>query len=214
VGRWGSRLVRLVGVVGVVLVTLAFTMLPGQTSAATCPPSVSLSAAQTVVDASAPNTTLTVSLTSALCAPYYVSVYDDLGNRLSYMGAGGPSSYSVTVTPGNNKTRTYTAYVSLDVPTQGPPSSIASSSSSVTVTNVGWDGTVTLAADHTQVDANSPNATLTVTLSKPIVSPYYVSVYDDLGNRISYMGPGGPSSFSVTVTPGNNKTRTYTAEVS
>jgi hypothetical protein len=173
-----------------------------------------LAPSATQVDANSPNATLTVTLSKPIVSPYYVSVYDDLGNRISYMGPGGPSTFSVTVTPGNNEARTYTAEVSQDVPSPGPPQVDVRDPQSVTIDNQGWTGGLELTASPENVTVAQPNATLTVTLSKAIVSPYYVSVYDDLGNRISYMGAGAPLTYSVTVSPNLSATRTYTAYVS
>ncbi len=193
---------------------LGVTMLPRHAAASTCPtPSVQLSASQTVVDANAPSSLLTASIDSTLCSPYMVTVYDDLGNRVLVFYPGQGQSRGVNVTPANNQTRTYTAYVSQDSPNPGPPTLIASTSNAVTVQNVGWDGTVTLTTNTTQTDANSPTAALSISLSKPIVAPYILSVYDDQGNRIADWYPGQQAT-GLNVTPGNNQTRTYTAEVS
>jgi hypothetical protein len=173
---------------------------------------VTLTASTTQTDANAPTATLTPSLSKPLAGYYYLSIYDDQGNRIADWSAG-QNITAVSVTPGNNQTRTYTAEVSLDIPSPGPPTVDVRSPQSVTIQNVGWDGTVTLTSSTTQTDANAPTATLTPSLSKPLAGAYYLSIYDDLGNRIADWSAGQQPS-AVSVTPGNDQARTYTAEVS
>jgi hypothetical protein len=173
---------------------------------------VTLTSSTTQTDANAPTATLTPSLSKPLAGAYYLSIYDDQGNRIADWSAG-QNVTPVSVAPGNNQTRTYTAEVSLDIPSPGPPSVDVRSPQSVTIQNVGWDGTVTLTSSTTQTDANAPTATLTPSLSKPLAGAYYLSIYDDQGNRIADWS-AGQNVTAVSVTPGNNQVRTYTAEVS
>ncbi len=174
---------------------------------------VTASVGTTTTDANSPETTLTLTLSKPLTYPYAVSVYDDLGNRLYCDATAGYSSYPVGVSPATNATRTYTAYVAQDCPTPGPPTNDVKATSSATVSNVGYTGTVTASVGTTTTDANSPGTTLTMTLSKPMALPYAVSVYDDLGNRLYCDGRAGYSSYPVGVSPATNATRTYTAYV-
>jgi hypothetical protein len=157
---------------------------------------------------------LTITLSKPVASPYRLSLYDDLGNRLAYWTPSTTTAFTAVVTPGNNQTRTYTVQVSQDTPSPGPPTVDVRSPQSVTVHNVGWNGSISLSADRTQTDANSPSATLTITLSKPVASPYRLSLYDDLGNRLAYWTPSTTTTFTAVVTPGNNQTRTYTVQVS
>ena len=179
---------------------------------------VSLTTDRATVDANQPNATLTATLSQTLMWPYRVTVYDDLGNRMfggDYDACN--TSCTITVSPGNDQTRTYTAYVAhmSDASYTHPPTTdVRSTSNSVAVTSLGWTGVVSLTTDRATVDANQPNATLSATLSKTLMWPYRVTVYDDLGNRMF----GGDydacnTSCTITVSPGNDQTRTYTAYV-
>jgi hypothetical protein len=175
---------------------------------------ITLASSTTQTNANSPTATLTITLSKPLAGPYWATVYDDQGNRLYTWGVNSGTTLQLNVTPANNQTRTYTAYVSQDTPSPGPPTSIARTSNSVTVQNVGWDGTLTLSSSTTQTDANSPTATLTITLSKPLAGPYWVSVYDDQGNRLHTWGVGSGTTLSLAVTPATDETRTYSAQVS
>jgi RHS repeat-associated protein len=170
------------------------------------------------VDANGPTTVLTVVPSVPVVSPYHLTVYDDTGLRVygCVWGQACPSGATFAVTPGNNATRTYTAYASLDYPTTGPPVNDVRGTSSVSVANLGWTGTLTLSVDRTDVDANSPTAQMTVTPSKPVVEPYHLTVFDDTGLRVygCVWGQACPSGATFAVTPGNNAARTYTAYVS
>jgi hypothetical protein len=117
------------------------------------------------------------------------------------------------VTPGNNQTRTYTVEVSEDTPSPGPPTVDIRSPQDITISDQGWIGSLELSADPATVTTSQPNVTLTITLDRALVAPYYLSVYDDLGNRLAYWLPSG-TTFTKVVTPGLTATRTYSAYVS
>jgi deoxyribonuclease NucA/NucB len=201
--------------VGVLLLVVAMVL--GEDALGDPPPctasSIALSSDRTATDANNTTASLTLTLDHVLCGSYHLSLYDDQGNRLAYWSPDGYLSHSWSVTPANNQSRTYTAYVSLDTPTPGPPGSV-SSSSSVTITNQGWLGHVTLTTDRTATDANNTTASLTLTLDRLIAGPYHLSLYDDQGNRLAYWSPDGYLTHSWSVTPANNQSRTYTAYVS
>ncbi len=177
---------------------------------------VSLTADRTTVNANDPSATLTATLSEPLPSPYFLTIYDDLGNRVaSCYPYGGPTTCTGSGQPATGTSRTYTAYVSQDIPYTGPPTVDVRAASSLAVTNVGYDGTVTLTADRTSVDANDPSATLTATLSEPLPSPYFLSIFDDLGNRVAYCNSsGGPTTCVGGGQPAIGATRTYTAYVS
>jgi len=166
-------------------------------------------------DANMTNTSLTMTLSKPLADPYSLSVYDDLGQRQSCASAfGGQSEFTAAVGPANDTTRTYTAYVALDCPEAGPPTTGVATQASVAVQNAGFTGTLAVTADPASTDANMTNTSLTMTLSKPLADPYSLSVYDDLGQRQSCASAfGGQSEFTAAVGPANNTTRTYTAYV-
>ena len=183
---------------------------------------VALAADRTETEAnpSKRSSTLTATASTPVYGPYTISIYDDLNNRVASCSGTSSSGYNVctaTVTPANNATRTYTAYVAQDYPTLGPPvSDVKASSSPVSVTNVGYAGTLTLATNRVQTDAQNPAATVTATASTPVYGPYTISIYDDLNARVASCS-GGPSSGYVscaaTVSPPSNGVRTYTAYV-
>lgn len=79
-------------------------------------------------------------------------------------------------------------------------------------TSTPWAGTLSLTADRTTVDANAPSALLTATLSNPLTSPYWVSIYDDTGGWIAQCYVGS-TSCQTSVQPPTGGTRTYTAYV-
>ncbi len=135
-------------------------------------------------------------------------VVDDLGNTITSWGGGGSSSdMTVTVTPGNNETRTYTV---------GPGGGTA------IVENQGWLGNVQLRADRNPVDANDTQTQLTISLDRPVAGPYQVALYAD-DTRLyafpSYLFEDGYNSgngryeYTYAVNTPNNTTITYTAYV-
>lgn len=216
-GRIRRRAVRFIAlVIGMVVLGQLSVAAPSAVADSALPwtGGVSASVATTATDANAPSTMLTVILSAPLADPYGVSVYDDLGHRLYYSYNPGYSTFALSVAPETNATRTYTAYVALDSPSAGPPvSDVRAASNAVTVHNDGYTGTVSVKVGTTTTDANTPSTIVTMTLSKPLPEPYVLSLYDDLGNRISYMANPGYASYSVWVTPETNATRTYTAYV-
>jgi hypothetical protein len=147
---------------------------PSEASASCVDPSVSLATNTSTVDANSPYATLTATLSTSLCASTVLAVYNELGNlvRAHYWFDPLPGNQlSFQVSPPENETRTFTAYVvySSNVPSSGgPPPSPLSSSSSVSVQHIGWPGTVTLMTNKAQVDSFNSTATLTATLSRPL----------------------------------------------
>jgi RHS repeat-associated protein len=185
--------------------------------------SVGLVNSRAVVDANEPTAVLTATLSKKLAGPYWLSIYDDRGVRVSqchssFPCADGGTSLTVSVTPDNNATRVYTAYVAQDVPGSGKPVTDVRSTSVTSVENIGWTGSVGLVTSRAVVDANEPTAVLTATLSKKLAGPYWLSIYDDRGVRVSqchssFPCADGGTSLTVSVTPDNNATRVYTAYV-
>src|SRR5207244_3083451 len=157
-------------------------------------------------NANAPYTGLTAVTLST--APY-IAIYDDTGRQLTYCSAASRCSVGGSVP--NNSARTFVAYVSQDYPDGSPPSSTLAASAPVTVTNVGYTGTVSLTADQSTVNANSPYAGLRATTSLPIPSPYYLSIYDDTGQRLTYCNSGSICSIGGSIP--NGASRTFTAYV-
>jgi hypothetical protein len=175
-------------------------------------PSVAVSTTATLTDANNPSAQLTLQLSSPLCSGYYLSLYDGQGLDAAWTGTTG-TTFTHAVTPGNNQTQTYTAYVAQDHPFTGPPIINVASSSSVTITDQGWIGTVRLTTSATQTDANNPSATLTMSLDRRLAAPYYLSLYDDQGLDAYWTPNSTGTTFTHVVTPGTNRTITYTAYV-
>ncbi|MDQ1685214.1 MAG: hypothetical protein QOC82_1951 [Frankiaceae bacterium] len=175
--------------------------------------SVSLTTSRAQTDANNPYATLTATLSKTLASPYQFSIYDDTGARITCTTYTGTTTFTASVAPGNNTTRTYTAYVAQDCPASGHPVTDVRSTTSVAVQNAGWTGSVSMTTSRAQTDANNPYATLTATLSKTLASPYQFSIYDDLGSRITCTTYTGTTTFTASVAPANNTTRTYTAYV-
>jgi hypothetical protein len=175
---------------------------------------VDLTTSSPTTDTSDPFAYLTATVSKPLAGGYVMAIYDDTGHRVS----GGYGCYYSTCTasvmPATNTTRTYTAYVSLDFPDTGLPTQNVRATSSLTVQNQGWTGTVALTTDSPSTDVNAPFAYLTATASKPLAGGYVMAIYDDTGHRVS----GGYGCYSTTCTatavPAMNATRTYTAYVS
>ncbi|MFN8185503.1 MAG: hypothetical protein U0R69_00340 [Gaiellales bacterium] len=179
-------------------------------------PTVTLATDRATIDSNSPSATLTASISSPLCPGQYLTAYNDLGARVFARDAASAQAFnSFGLSVASNQTRVFTAYVSSNAPATGPPSSLATSSP-MSVQHLGWIGSVELSTNRGQTDANAASATLTVTLDRPLVDPYQLTVYDDLGTRIllkTASSAGTLTSFSFSVAPGNNLTRVYTAYV-
>ena len=123
--------------VGVLVLVVAMAL--GESALGDSPPctasSVSMSSDRTATDANNTIATLTLTLDHVLCGSYRLSLYDDQGNRLASWNPDGYLTHSWSVTPPLNQTRTYTAYVSQDVPSPGPPTVDVLDTASVTYAN-------------------------------------------------------------------------------
>jgi hypothetical protein len=184
------------------------------------PGTVTLTTNKTQVDSSSPTATLTATLSRPLASSYILSIYDDVGNKVIskyWYEMGGGTQLLQNVSPPEYHEKTYTAYVAKDAPSPGPPTLEIRTTSEVTVENLGWVGTITLASNRTQVDASNPTATLTATVSKLLTSGYTLSIYDDVGNRLiyKYFYEVPPTTRQVfhNVSPPLSQTRTYTAYI-
>jgi RHS repeat-associated protein len=174
-----------------------------------------------LVDAADPKATVHVATTLPLVSPYALSLYDaDTGKRLAYCQASNNACKDVwrtVVTIPNGQTKRYEAHVAADYPTTGPPAKDVRASGSVSIANQGWTGQVTLTADRDVVDVVDPQATISVVPSIKLVSPYVMSVYDDLtGKRVGYCSASTAScreKLSVKVTPKDGQVAVYTAYV-
>jgi YD repeat-containing protein len=234
---WSGRVVA--GCLAFVLLASGLVM-PTAASADTAPwaGSVTVTSSRADVDVHDARTTLTAVTSQPLAGDVYLSVYDDLGNRVGWCGSGGSGSggscattssgttLTATVSVETNKTRTYTAYVAQDGLNSRPTTDVRATSNPVSVHNIGWVGEAALSVSRTEVDVHDTRATVTATSSRPLAGPYYLSLHDDLGNRIAFCGSNSWNDFggtctrtssgttlTATVSVETNKTRTYTAYV-
>ncbi len=101
----------------------------------------------------------------------WLSIYDETGHRLQACSVGSCAAGGRVPIHGSH---TYTAYLAANAPDNAPPAAYAVSNS-VTVTNIGWVGTVTLTA--TGGSAVQAQASASVD-----GYPYWVSIYDQTGH--------------------------------
>jgi hypothetical protein len=172
--------------------------------------SISMSADSTTVTAGNSGTTLRYDVSSGLSSPYQISIYNQYGNREYCTSASYRPPYNVSVSL--NSSMTYTAYIAQDCPMTGlPTNDIRAVSDSVTVTNVGWHGGISLSANRTTVDASNSGATLTYSIDPNLANPYQVSIYNQYGQR-EYCASSAyqpPANVGVPI----KLTNTYTAYI-
>lgn len=173
---------------------------------------LSLTAARPTVTADSPSQALALSALPGVASPYILSVYDDLGIRV-YANFGTTTSGSLTVAPPILTTRIYTAYMAQDAPLTGAPLLDVRATSTASVTNVGYSGTITLATNRTQLDAANTTATLTVSTSNAVGYGLSTAVYDESGAVVWYSGFGTSGGSLRATVPVASTTRTFTAYV-
>ena len=155
-----------------------------------------------------PATIVRAQLSTPLAAPYYVSIYNATTNaRVHYCPPprrGSLTECAVSYQVANNRTDTLVAYVSQDFPHPGPPVVDVRGQSTLTLTNAGYTGTMSVSITPAQVDANEPGVQITANLSKPLPYPYYVSFYKPDGPRLGYCTYGYPTPTLTNCTMGAN----------
>ena len=165
----------------------------------------------TTVTAASPSTALDLKFTAPLSG-YLASIYDQSGHLVklctgsSYIHC--PAYLSVPL----NTTNTYTGYVALDSPSDGPPTHDVRDSASISVTNTGWTGTISDFTGATTVTAASPSTALDLKFTEPL-SGYRASIYDQSGHLVKLCTGSSyihcPAHLSVPL----NTTNTYTGYV-
>jgi hypothetical protein len=167
---------------------------------------VSIVASPPVTNVNAPGTNLNVTASTSVVAPYFLSVFDDDGARLTC--AQSVTTKSVPIWTTASRTSTYTTYVARDCGTDTEPPIAPVTTAPVAVTNEGWTGRLTMSSSGT-----GPSFTLTSALSIPLAAPYMLSVWDDAGS--SYLCTSGTSTltYDTSVAPPSTGTRTYTAYI-
>jgi len=180
--------------------------------------SATISAAPVSTDANSRNTVLTTTLTKPAPAPYWVSTFGSDGVR--YLCGQGPTqtSYSTPqITVPNKATLTFTTYVALSCGTTTTPPGAADgirATASANVTSQGYTGAVTLTANPVSTDAWNRTTVLTASLTKPAAPPYFVSVFDDAGNRyLCETSSSQPGFLTPAISPPRDRPTTYTAYV-
>lgn len=180
--------------------------------------SASISAAPTSTDANSRNTVVTTTLTKPARTPYWVSTFSSAGVRYLCSQGATQTSYSTPqITVPNKATLTFTTYVALSCGTTttppGPGDGIKATAS-VDVTSQGYTGAVTLTADPVSTDAWNRTTVLTASLTKPAAPPYFVSVFDDAGNRyLCETSSSQPGFLTPAISPPRDRPTTFTAYV-
>ncbi len=212
----GGRTMRRVASALTVAIVVAVTV-GGPAHAVAWTGSISeFSASPAVIEAGG-SSTLSMHLSESI--PYgtgYVqTIYDDTEHLIAKCSWPTVNGCSATVRPALNTTRTYTAYVSLDSPTTGPPVVDVRASAQVSVSNIGWIGQIdSFTATPSTIEAGG-SSTLSMHLSQSIPSGAYVqTIYDDAGHQIAKCSWPTVNGCSATVRPALNTTRTYAAFVS
>jgi Tol biopolymer transport system component len=170
---------------------------------------VSMAASPATTNANAPGTTLTATTTKSVAAPYLLSIWDDSGARLTCMQA--QTSAAIGITTPDAATHVYTAYVALDCGLGSTLPGNPVRSATVSVSNLGWTGTVTIAASPPITNVNAPGTNLNVTTSRSVAAPYYLSVFDDDGARLTCAQSVTTTSVPIWTTA--SRTTIYTAYV-
>lgn len=172
-------------------------------------------ASPATVDVTNPGTTLSVTTSKTVLSPYWVSIYDNMGYRYICTNSTTLTTFQVGASgiPVNGSL-TFTAYISSQACSTNPPTTGIRQTKTVTVSNAGWTGAVSLTATPATTDANNPGTTVKATFSKPVVAPYWVSIFDQTGARQACAQPGvSASTYSVDLATPNKSTTTYTAYV-
>ncbi len=162
---------------------------------------VSLSTSSATTDANSPTATLTATLSKVLAGPYALQIFDDQGTRWYCSAQSGMSgaTVAVAVTPGTNATRTYTAYVAQGGCTAGVPTMDLRSSSSVSVTSIGYTGVASISADALVLDASNNATTVRAFVSKVVPGPYRWGIY--VNNTLLVSCPANATSCAATARP-------------
>ncbi|BDO42095.1 hypothetical protein CELD12_15850 [Cellulomonas sp. NTE-D12] len=185
---------------------------------------VSLTISRTQVDVHNTMASVTATADAPLDGPYNLSIYDADSHQLiatcnqSTCGGTSRNVTSNNVSTTTNATRHFVAYVAQDAPGNYtlPSNDVRATSGSVHVTNIGWNGSVTLQVRAT----TTPNwVSVTATATAPLDGPYNLSIYDDSARLVAVCNQstcGGTSrntvSNNVSTTPGGHTYVAYVAQ--
>jgi RHS repeat-associated protein len=174
-----------------------------------------------VVDAANGKAQVRVVPSVKVASPFSLSLYDtSTGTRVAYCAGSASaacrSSWAVDVTVPLDSEKTFEVFVATEQPAASYPVKDLSAQAQVTVVNVGWTGALSVAVDRPVVDAFNGKATVSVTPSVRVVSPYSMSLYDGAGKRVGYClytDTKCRDGWDITVSVANGQSQTYTAYV-
>lgn len=180
-------------------------------SASTWSGSVSLVSSASSYVYGGPQPTLVASVSSAVSAPYQVTIYNGVNQRVADCSTGSIVTCTALASAAVDGSVSYTAYVAQDAPTTGPPTvDVQAVSVAVTVTNHGYEAKgLSLAATSTTYTSTQAPPMLIATVDPGLQSPYRVSIYDDANHLVNYCTSGNWCSAGASAP--TNATRTYTA---
>ena len=220
---------RLAGLVSVSLLMVGLQSPAAAVDRVAWSGSVSLAVAKDTVDVHDPYARVTATISPAvdnrIHLPTRVGIYDSTGARVGWCdGFLSPcSDLKVSKSVPVNGTLTFTAFAAPTTPTSPPVTDVRATSNTVSVTNTGWAGTVTLRVSRDQVDVHNTNATVTATTSVALRPPYKLTIYDaDTGRQVGWCEGVSTSScydtnkatLSKTISVGEaNATRRFVAYV-
>lgn len=164
------------GLVGVGVAVLVFAGLPALAGAddGGWTGSVGLNVTLTTAGVNDPAVVgiVTPTLSEPLASDYVLSIYAD-GWRNAECRS--DSNCTVSIAPGTNATVDVTAYVALDDPIEGPPVEDVRSVASLSITDDGWLGSLSLGT----TTAGDGTVTVVPTLGHPLNQGYVLSIYDN-----------------------------------
>jgi hypothetical protein len=163
---------RLIAACTVAALALVGAAVPSQAAAPGT--TISLSAASTQIQWNQ-SAQLNASVTAGVMGLWdWLSIYDETGHMMQACSVGSCAAGGRVPIHGSH---TYTAYLASSAPSNNPPTSPSAVSGSVTVTNIGWVGSVTLTA----TSGSGVQAQASASLDG---YPYLVSIYDQTGHMV------------------------------
>lgn len=170
---------------------------------------ITLSASPSSTSMNSPTSTLTVTLSTQLVPGGYVMVFDDTGAQRMCSFQRPSTTFTAYVTPATHAARTYTAYVASSCPAT-PPAAPDGTSAPVTVTNAGYSGSVTLAADPATTSlTTSQQSLLSASMDQAKPGGLVLGIYDEAWTRVGCTSV--TNQVSAAGGPPPHQSRTYTA---
>lgn len=150
---------------------------------------VTLSANRTSITTDEPSVTLTAVASPGVPMPWRITIYGQSGSSTrkvvectEYEG-NRPTTCGDTIRTLLGPTETFTAFIAQNAPARElPTEEVTSQSTSITVTDRGYVGTVALSANRTSVTSDVPSVTLTATASSGVPMPWRITIYGQSGS--------------------------------